>query len=306
MVQNPAHCLAVDIGGTKVALALVSSDGAIIAKHMQPTDIASPESLLTAIAAFSEKFPADVIGVCVPAVLESQTDRIVWAPNLPGWNGLDLRKLLQDRLNCEVFIEYDGHAAVLGEWWVGAAKGYHDVATIIIGTGIGGGFISENRLLRGRNRLAGAVGWFAIHGPEGLDHWENLASGPAIAQQALSLLQNGKQSTLKLENLTAKDVFEAARDGDALALQVIEVAATFIGQGVANVISLSNPQIVVLGGSVGQQGDLLLATVRDTVRRWAQPISGQDLPIVSSFLGEEAGLLGAAYAAFSRLESIGE
>ncbi len=295
--------LAVDIGGTKVALALVTDDGQIVAKYQQPSDPTGAASLVEDIAALAAGHSFEAVGVCVPAVLENDTDRILWTPNLAGWQDVPLRDILHERLGCPVFIEYDGHAAVLGEWWQGAGKGYRSVASVIIGTGIGGGFVMDGRLWRGRDRLAGAVGWFPVYGPDGLDHWENLASGPAIARRAQRLIQSGQPSRLPPAGLTARDVFDAARQGDALAAQVVAETAALIGQGVASIISLANPEVVVLGGSVGQQGDLLLPAVQSAARRWAQPISGRDLPIVSSILGEEAGLLGAAYAASLRLQS---
>jgi glucokinase len=294
--------LAVDVGGTKVALALVTGQGEVIAKQQYPTDTSGPETVFDQVADFAALHPADAVGVCVPAVL-TDTDRILWAPNLPGWSDVPLREALSSRLGLPVVVEYDGHAAVLGEWWAGAARGCQNVATVIIGTGIGGGVIVEGRLWKGNDRLAGAVGWFPLNGPNGLDHWENLCSGPAIVRRVRQLLLNGRASSLNPGTLEARDVFDAARQGDSLAQQVIEETAVLIGQGVSNVISLANPEIVVLGGSVGQQDDLLLPTVQKTALRWAQPFSSRDVPIVSSMLGEEAGLLGVAYAAYTRLSS---
>jgi glucokinase len=294
--------LAVDIGGTKVACALVSNEGEILTKQQQPTDLSGPQAVVEQIAAFAASLDAlpAAVGVSLPAVLAHDTDRVIWAPNLPGWRDLPFREMLQERLQRPVFLEYDGHAAVLGEWWVGAAKGYRSVASVIIGTGIGGGMVIDGKLWRGRDRLAGAVGWFPIPGPHGLDHWENLAAGPGIARRAQELVASGRASSLDPANLTARMVFEAARQGDVLARDVIEEAAGFIGLGIAAIISLANPEIVVLGGSVGQQGDLLLETVSATATRWAQPISARDVRFISSALGEGAGLLGAAYSAFSR------
>ena len=298
--------LAVDLGGTKVAVALVTSQGEILDKAQQPTDRSGPEAVAVQIAQMASKMSErgymEAVGACVPAALaDRNSDRIIWAPNLPGWRDVPFRELLEKRFKVPIFLEFDGHSAALGEWWVGAGKGYRHVANIIIGTGIGGGFIVDGKLWLGRNRLAGAVGWFPLAGPEGVDHWENLASGQAMVRRAQHLLGKGQASTLRTDAVTAEDVFAAARQGDALATQLIHEAAKAIGQGVASVISLVNPEIVILGGSIGQQGDMLLETVRETVKHWAQPISAHNVPIVSSTLGEEAGLLGAAYAAYQRL-----
>jgi glucokinase len=295
--------LAVDIGGTKVALALITRQGEIIAKDHHPTDPSGPGNIIDHIARFAAQSSAEAVGVCVPAVLSRESDRLLWAPNLPGWQDTPLRELLQSRLGLPVFLEYDGHAAVLGEWWAGAAKGYQNVVSVVIGTGVGGGVISAGQLWRGRDRLAGAVGWFPLPGPEGVDHWENLTAGPGIVRRARRLLAAGHSSSLVAENLTARRVFDAARIGDSLARQVVSETAVLIGQGVSSVISLANPEIVVLGGSIGQQGDLLLSTVERTARRWGQPFSVRDVIITSSALGAEAGLLGVTYAVLERLSS---
>lgn len=302
--------LAADVGGTKVAVALVTREGLLLAKTQQPTDPHGPTAVVEQIAAMTgELLVGGVpvgIGVSVPAVLEHVTDRVIWAPNLTGWDGVDVRSMLSARLGIPAFLEYDGHAAVLGEWWVGAGNGYHNVVSIIIGTGIGGGYIADGRLIQGRDRLAGAVGWFPLQGPDGMEHWEQLSAGPSIAGWAKDLLHEkglgGTTSLLSDNGITAKDVFDAARQGDPLACEVIEQVAQLIGQGISVVVSALNPDVVVLGGSVGQQGDLLIGPVQRAVQRWAQPYSARDVRIVSSTLGEEAGLLGAAYAAFQRLD----
>jgi glucokinase len=239
----------------------------------------------------------------VPAVLEHQTDRILWAPNLPRWEAADVKAILSQQFGVPAAIEYDGHAAVLGEWWAGEGRGFRSIASVIIGTGIGGGFIVDGKLWRGRDRLAGAVGWFPIEQGGSLAHWEDVASGPAIARRLIARAAHGETTTLKADGLTARDVFEAARAGDSLARAVIEEVAGYIGQGVAAVISFANPEVIVLGGSIGQQADLLLPTVEQTARRWAQPYSARDLAIRCTTLGEEAGLLGAAYSAFQAIQS---
>jgi glucokinase len=233
-------------------------------------------------------------------VLENGTDRVIWAPNIPDCRDVDLRGPLGAALGMPVFLEYDGHTAVLGEWWQGAGRGYQNVVFIIIGTGIGGGLILNGRLVRGRDRLAGAAGWFVLTTDPGeaeaarsRGHWESLAAGPGIARRAQAA---GGERT----GLTAEGVFAEARAGGVWAQTLVAETARTIGLGVANIVSLVNPDIVILGGGIGTQGDLILEPVRQVVRDWAQPVSGRGVRVEVSQLGEEAGLLGAAYAAFER------
>jgi glucokinase len=298
--------LAIDVGGTKVAVAAVNQYGALLKKLQQPTDLSGPQMVVDQIVAMSKQIlgaeTVGAIGICVPAVLEAGSDRILWAPNLPGWEGTDLKAMLTEQYGVPTAVEYDGHAAVLGEWWAGKGRGYESVACVTIGTGIGAGFIVDGRLWKGRNRLAGAVGWFPVTTNDGMVHWEAAAAGPAIARHAQQKVAQGKSSLLSSTEFTAKDVFDAAQQGDAVACEVIEQAAKTIGLGIATVISFANPEIVILGGSIGQNADMMLPIVQRTAIEWAQPYSARDLPIVCSKLGEEAGLLGAAYSAFQQIE----
>lgn len=135
--------LALDVGGTKVAVALVTRQSGILAKTRQLTDLAGPEAVVEQIAAMSTAVVKSrqprAIGACVPAALAGyDTDLVRWAPNLPGWRDVPLREMLQERLKLPTFLEFDGHATALGEWWVGAGRGYQSVVAVIIGTGIGG------------------------------------------------------------------------------------------------------------------------------------------------------------------------
>ena len=299
--------LAVDVGGTKVAVALVDDAGQIVGKTSQPTDLRGMSAVVEQIFDMSEKLVdgqmPSAIGLSVPAVIDPATDRILWAPNLPGWDNADITGSLNERFHLPTAISYDGHAAVLGEWWGGAGRGCDSVASIIIGTGIGGGFIADGRLWVGRNRLAGTVGWFPISSDEGIQAWETVASGSGIVRRAQRLIEQGETTRLTSNGLTAKGVFDAAREGDPLSCRVAEETANYIGLGVSAVISFANPEIVILGGSIGQHSDLILPTVRQVAAAWAQPYAARDVSIVCSTLGEEAGLLGAAYSAFELLKT---
>jgi glucokinase len=316
--------LAVDLGGSKVVVALINGRGEILSRQQAPTRQLGPKEGIAQIASLLQGLLSQTgvagfdilgVGIGIPAVLDPKSDHVIWAPNLVGWRDVALGPALEDALDLPVYVEYDGHTAVLGEWWAGAGKGYNSIMDIIIGTGIGGGLILDGRLFRGHDRLAGAAGWFAMTtiaepadqpGRE-IGHWESLAAGPGIARRALATLPDYPESTLavaaKAGLLDAKQVFTAARAGDTLAGRVVEDTARLIGLGIANVVSLINPEIIILGGSIGSQGDLLLSGVRTVVRRWAQPASAQSVHIASSTLGADAGLLGAAYAALSRAES---
>jgi len=298
--------LAIDVGGTKVAAALIDRAGHILCKLQQPTEISSLDASLHQILALSTQLldgkRVSAVSLSVPMVLDRATETVLWAPNLPGWENTDVKGILSERLGIPAFIEYDGHAAALGEWWGGAGRGCESLASIIIGTGIGAGFVAEGSLWRGYSRLAGAVGWFPLHTEEGTTTWESVASGTGIVRRARRRIEQNESTTLTDDNLTAKAVFAASKSGDILAQQVVEETAHYIGLGVAAVISFANPQVVILGGSIGQNADLMLTTIRRTASEWAQPYSARDTTIVLSTLGEEAGLLGAAYSAFSQLE----
>lgn len=321
MELSGKHLLAVDLGGTKVAVAVISAQGNVLRRAQEPTNQTGPKQLIEQMARMLHNLlrNSDLtideiqgIGVGIPAVLEPETDFVIWGPNLNGWRNVDLRGSLEKEMGLPVSVEYDGHTAVLGEWWQGAGRGYHSLAMIIIGTGIGGGLILDGHLYRGHHRLAGAAGWFALTTEatandargHALGHWESLAGGPGIAQLTIQLLPSFSDSELNsisMNEITARHVFDSARRGDKLGVYVVQKTAQLIGLGVANVISLVNPQLVVLGGSIGCQPELL-PEIRKIASRWAQPVSAESTKIITSQLGADAGLYGAAYASLIRAQ----
>jgi len=319
-MQSLANVLAVDIGGTKVAVARVAPDGRILAQRQAPTCQDGPAAGIRQIIDLLETVhdpsaPVAGIGVGIPAVLEADSDRVIWAPNLAGWRDVALRPALEQHFHLPVCIEYDGHTAVLGEWWLGAGRGCRSVVDVIIGTGVGGGMLLDGRLIRGMNRLAGAVGWFVLNGEPGgetqqersLGCWEARTAGPGIARRAQTLLAGGQWPASALAALaqpvTARDVFAAAQQGDELAGRVADETADLLGMGIANIVSLVNPEIVVLGGSVGAHAGFLIPRMTAVVARYAQPVSAQTVRILASTLGPEAGLLGAACGLLLRVSN---
>jgi len=313
-----ATVLAVDIGGTKVATAVISSDGEILRTSTAPTILGDPAKLVDQIVSMLGANLAIIgrrtsgvlgLGVGVPAVIDAEHKIILWAPNLPGCENFSLHDALAQRLDLPVRIEYDGHTAVLGEWWSGAGRGYQNVVSVVIGTGIGGGIVMDGRLCRGASSLAGAVGWFVLGTeppPEEhalrLGHWESLAAGPGIARLAHEMLcRDDRPSLLRgtlssPAGLTAQAIFDAARQGDPLAREITDRIGQLLGVGIANIVSLLNPDVVVLGGGVGAQAALIIEQIRAIVDATAQPVSARAVRIVPSLLGARAGLLGAAKA----------
>lgn len=316
--------LAVDLGGTKTAVAVVSQSGVILARLQEPTGQDGPgpgidqlERMARAAAAAAGWLLSEIdcVGIGIPAVLEEGTDRVIWAPNISGWRDFDLRGQLSGRLGLPVYMEYDGHTAALAEWWLGVGRGCRSLVSVIIGTGIGGGMILDGHLYRGMNRLAGAAGWFALTEnamdqdgrSQSLGHWESLAAGPGMAMRAQSGLSEQPGSLLhdlaKDHEISCADILSAAKAGDRYGMVLANQLADWLGLGIANIVSLINPECVILGGGVGSNVAILLDRIRSVVQRWAQPVSARSVQISVSQLGSTAGLLGAAYGAMLRRQA---
>ncbi len=318
-MKQAENILAFDIGGTKIASAIVKSDGTMKQIAQEPTCQDGPEAGIEQLAAMTEKcLRAGClehknllgIGIGIAAALETDTDKILWAPNIKGWRNVDLRGYLESRFGIPVCLEYDGHAAVLGEYWQGAGKGFRSILDVIIGTGVGAGAIIDGHLIRGRNRLAGAIGWQVLSldpaaddlNNESLGYWESLTAGPGIAAYAKQVLSEADAVRIagNRNTVTAKNLFDAARNGDPAAVKITVNIAKWIGLGISNAISILNPEVVVLGGSVGHACGFLLDVIRSEAMRWAQPISASDIQFRVSELGTDAGILGAAYSVIIR------
>jgi glucokinase len=274
--------LAVDFGGTKTSLALVDAAGAARDRRRLPAARTVEGSARQVAAALGD---ATAVGVIVPGIYAPATGR-AWCPNLWGTDEQPLLEALRARVGVPVAIDNDRVGAVLGEAWLGAARGLRDVAFVAIGTGIGVGILCDGRVVRGAHGIAGAAGWFALD-PSWKDAyqatgcWEAEAAGPAIARA--------------FGTSDAAAVFDAAREGDAVAHAVLDHAARYTGMGVANLISALDPEAVILGGGiVHAAGERFVERVRSEARRWAQPMAASRCRIDRTTLDQDAGLLGAA------------
>lgn len=256
-----ASVMAIDLGGTKIAAGVVNSKGTIKKRLTEDVDkTAAIEQIERIVTGTGEEI--DAVGIAVPGLV--RRDGTVWAPNLPGWDHVPLAKLLRKKTGLPVFVESDRNACVLGEVWRGAARGKTDVVALIVGTGIGAGILSNGCIVRGAHELAGCAGWMVVMDETNefstrLGSLEALAAGPSLARH--------------------KDF---GRVGQSL------------GLAVANLISLFDPQMIVLTGGVTQSADKFLDILIQNARRRAQPLSANQVEIVVSTLQSDANLLGVA------------
>jgi len=212
-------------------------------------------------------------------------------------------------------LESDRSAYVAGEAWRGAAAGARDAVFLAVGTGIGAGLMSGGRILHGAEDIAGAVGWFGLDPrfkPEyaAMGSFEAEASGTSVARKARERLARGRTSMMAelaggAGAVTAETVAAAARAGDPLALEVVADAVIYLAMGVANIVSILNPEVVVLGGGLFQAADLFLEPVRREFRRWAQPLAARSVRIELTALGEDAGLYGCGRLAWQHIQDRG-
>ena len=309
--------IAIDLGGTKLAVALISEEGDIIASQTKPlekregrevADLILQEAGKILEVAIERNLPVTSLGICVPGISYSKTKR-VWAPNISGWDDYPLVAELQNGLankNLKIKIDSDRACYILGEVWKGNASGCSDAIFLSVGTGIGAGILVNNEVLRGAHDIAGAIGWMGLEKPFDKKFiqcgcFEYSASGEGIARVAREWLKNDFQKSLLAVNnpdtLTAKDVFDAYEAQDELALKVINNAIEYWGMAVANLVSLFNPERIIFGGGVFGPGLKFLDAIYDEAKKWAQPISILQVKLEGSALGTEAGLYGAAYLA---------
>ena len=310
--------IAFDLGGTKLAAALFSDDGEII--HSQTTALEKRKgsevgklilqqvnSILA--KANDENITVQALGICVPGIAYAKNGK-VWAPNIPGWDNYPLMEELQNGIadkNVSIKIDSDRSCYILGEVWKGNAQGCNDAIFISVGTGIGAGILINGEVLRGSGDIAGAIGWLGLSKPFedkfiSCGCFEYNASGEGIAKVANELGEDNvyTQSILLMtdtDTLTAHSVFDAYDKGDRLAVAVIQNAIEHWGMAVANLVSILNPEKIIFGGGVFGPALRFLNDIYTEARKWAQPISIQQVKIEGSALGTNAGLYGAGYLA---------
>ena len=310
MPKNPSSdslVFAVDLGGTHLRVALIDDGGRIFKQLKQETP--KGDSALCIVNALvnaaqqwdSDKLPVVATSIMVPGAVDCEKAVVLQAPNLPSLVNFELKAELEQRLGWPVFLENDANAAAVGEMWMGAARCCRDVISVTLGTGVGGGVILDGKLWRGSHGSAGEIGHTTVDPFSGLKCkcgntgcLELFASATAIVRMTQENLAMFPESPLKSEELTAAKVYEAGRNDDELALAVFRRFGMYLGIGLANLINLIDPQIIVISGGAVNGWDLFAPEMYRQVEERAFRTTAQQVKIARAECGDNAGLLGAA------------
>jgi glucokinase len=311
------NAIGVDVGGTKIAAAVVSPTGEILNEARYPTPNSGPRLVENIARAVSEvKDGHEVGGAClaVAGLILAQENRVVFSPNLHAVEGIPLKEELEPRIGLPLTVENDANAAAWGEFRFGAGSDVDHLVFVTLGTGIGGGVISHGVLLRGAQGAGGELGHVTIDatGPRcscgNRGCLEALASGTAIGRRAREVASEKPRSALGRlavkRKILGEDVTELAREGDEVALSVLEETGTWLGIGLAGFVNIFNPEVVAVGGGVVEAGELILEAARKEVYLRARSPSRDLAEVKVATLGPESGVLGAA--ALARDPSSGE
>jgi len=309
--MNREPVLAIDIGGTKIAGAIAFPDGRIEQHQTRATRgdeggeaiMRRVIELAQTIVAASAITPA-AIGVATGGDVGHAGEIVYATATIPGWQGMAVRARLEAALGRRAFVDNDGNAMALGEAILGAGRGHAHVIGVVVGTGIGGGIVLDQKIYRGAHGFAGRLGHLIV------DHTEQQpctcgGAGCLEAHAASLALIADYKNQAHLESLDpgfgVKEIAQLAENGNEIATQVIQRGAYFLGIGIASLLNVFDPDIIIVGGGVAQIGATYFAEARRVAHARAQG-SVRDTPIVPALLGTHANLIGAAEIAWQGLE----
>jgi len=323
------HYLGLDLGGTNIKAGLIDQAGRVLVERSAPTrSDRGPEAVLERMLRIADEVATEAgctlrdvqaIGIGSPGPIDVRRGLVLSAPNMPGWEDFPLRDRLGERTGRPTFLENDANAAAFGEFCFGAGRdpSIQHLVMVTLGTGVGGGIVSDGRIVHGGFGIAAEVGHMivAAHGRRcGCGQQgclEMYASASAVARRGLEAVESGQATTLRQiydqhnRELTAKDIFTAADAGDALARQIVDEATTFLGIACVSLCRLLDPQMIVFAGGLILAGDHLFDGVRAGFARHNWRILETKVQIVPALLGNQAGIIGAAAVAMQGLRDSG-
>jgi glucokinase len=297
--------IAVDVGGTKKNAALVHEDGSLESAMTRSTPTSSQEEFLAQLEQMVEELHGGeaAIGLGLPSTIDRRAGRVISSVNIPLAD-IDVRGRFEERFGVPVGLDNDGNAAAIAEWKIGAGRGTQNLVLLTLGTGIGGGLILDGKPFRGSTGAGAELGHMVLQygGPDcagtctGTGHFETLASGRPADEAAARILGDGAGGV---------ELVEAARAGNQEAIAALAEIGRRLGAGIASLINVFEPQLVVLGGGFGQAGELLFAPAREVVAQEALPPGRDTVRIVPAELGPRAGLVGAGFVGYEALAEAG-
>lgn len=309
----------VDLGGTSTKLAFINLLGEIVVKWTIPTDVTmNGENIIKDIAASIDKKLVEMgisksdcigIGMGAPGPVDTKREIVDGAVNLGWQSAYPLQQLLEEATSLRVFIDNDANCAALGEMWKGAGSGAKELVCITLGTGVGGGVITDGEIIHGINGAGGEIGHITAVpfggapcncGKTGCI--ETIASATGIVRIAKEKLHreqsdDGWLKGVFLQNgkISAKNVFDAARAGDLLAKEVVDEVALYLGLTISHIVNTLNPEKIVIGGGVSKGGDVLLKPVNESFRKFTFDRALKSTTLSLATLGNDAGVIGAAW-----------
>jgi len=319
--KNYNYVIGVDMGGTKILAALVDRNGKILAREKKRVEDHSVKAILGSVVecvnsvceqAGAKKEQVGGIGIGAPGTLDFETGAVLFAPNI-HWRNVPLRALLEKEVGIKTFVDNDVNIGTLGEHTYGVGKGTKDAIGMFIGTGIGGGIILGGKLFYGFNKTAGEIGHMVLEpgGPKcGCGNrgcLEALASRSAIARRVWKAVQKGKRTVVaglvkKEQEIVSGVLAEAVKKKDRIAIKSLEKAAKYIGIAIGGLINVVNPEMFILGGGVMEAlSPMMLPLIRDHAKKNSFPHCFKGIKICAAKLGDDAGVLGGAALAWSKV-----
>jgi glucokinase len=316
--------IGVDLGGTNVKTAIVSTERKVLAKDSRPTNAeGGPEAVMHVMEQSirellaTEGVPMNKVlaaGFGAPGPMNWQTGVVYSPPNLPGWKNVPLASAMEKRLGIPCYVDNDANVACFGEYWLGAGQGAENMAVLTLGTGVGGGIVVFGQLLRGIDGTAAELGHLKVQrdgrmcgcGSRGC--LEAYASVTGMVRTAVEGLNNGAASVLRqtcggdFDAITGKMIADAAAGGDVFAKEVFLDTATWLGLGIASLVNMLNPEKIVLCGGMIAAGEMLFQPVRETMLANAFEVPGKRCQILPAGLGADSGVIGCAGCALARYQ----
>ncbi|MDO9378875.1 MAG: ROK family glucokinase [Nocardioidaceae bacterium] len=304
--------IGVDIGGTKIAAGVVDEDGTIVAEEKVETPAQDPAALAAAVGEAIVRLRKDhdvqTVGIGAAGFVDKARATVLFAPNI-SWHHEPLAARVREIVDVRVIVENDANAAAWGEFRFGAGADVDDLLLVTVGTGVGGGIVQDGSLNRGGFGVAGEIGHLRMVragircGCGQYGCWEQYASGRALVREAQDRIRVGMKDAAPLaamvdgdpERITGPMVTQAAQEGDPLACELIADVGQWLGEGIASLVAVLDPQVVAIGGGVAAAGELLMAPLRSSF--WRALPAGPDRPPTGlrfATLGNKAGMIGAA------------